>query len=502
MANSNLIKIIKLEIKAFFRQYFKSVTVSDTSFIIGTCFLSIVSSGFYLLKVLNINQKVVYNIFTILTIIIAFNLQRDSELFKMLHSKSFIYSKILPLDEKYIYYIKILKYELLKLIDFGYLLIIVNFNFIIFKYKFINSLSYLILDILLFLTISDIKQTLNLYKYNRESYDYIKSALKSIFTGIVISILYLIIINFFIRKESFYISSFLKLNWANFYTIMIFMISFIIVFKMKFIFYKKIDDLVHKEKSENISRSSIIVLNFIDIIMQKDILVVLRKKNLKIKIIEKIIKYNVTLASFLFLITIYNSTEFFLINKSYILGFIFTIIFMYDSLFMDITSLGNEGKMIKIYITTGYNISKLLKSKVKLSILLISFFSMFSLLIIELILRLKFIEFVSLNGIIISFSICISYINVYYRAYNTSYENSLIIINKISLYKSLIVNCLLMYVFGISFLIIDQLLKINNSLLIVAIEIIVISSIIALIYRKKIGKNKKEFYGEYAGMQE
>ena len=143
----NLINILKLEFKAFFRQYFKSIHISDASFIIGFCFLCIVSCGFYLVSLFKLDEQLVHNLFTILTIIISFNLERDNKLFQMLYSKKFKYSKVLPIEEKYLYYIKIFKYEFLKFIDFGYLLIIIN---ILINYRTYNLCKHLLCLIVLF----------------------------------------------------------------------------------------------------------------------------------------------------------------------------------------------------------------------------------------------------------------------------------------------------------------------------------------------------------------
>ena len=91
--------------------------------------------------------------------------------------------------------------------------------------------------------------------------------------------------------------------------------------------------------------------------------------------------------------------------------------------------------------------------------------------------------------------------NIFYKAYNSYYENSLTTINKVSMYKSLIINFLLIYLFGINFLIIDNFFNIDNSIIIIAIEVMIISYILIYIYRKKINSNKKEFYGEYSDIQ-
>ena len=69
------------------------------------------------------------------------------------------------------------------------------------------------------------------------------------------------------------------------------------------------------------------------------------------------------------------------------------------------------------------------------------------------------------------------------------------------MYKSLIINFLLIYLFGINFLIIDNFFNIDNSIIIIAIEVMIISYILIYIYRKKINSNKKEFYGEYSDIQ-
>ena len=117
------------------------------------------------------------------------------------------------------------------------------------------------------------------------------------------------------------------------------------------------------------------------------------------------------------------------------------------------------------------------------------------------ILKFNFIEFIGLIVLTVSFSICISHMNIFYKAYNSYYENSLTTINKVSMYKSLIINFLLIYLFGINFLIIDNFFNIDNSIIIIAIEVMIISYILIYIYRKKINSNKKEFYGEYSDIQ-
>lgn len=497
----NLINILKLEFKAFFRQYFKSIHISDASFIIGFCFLCIVSCGFYLVSLFKLDEQLVHNLFTILTIIISFNLERDNKLFQMLYSKKFKYSKVLPIEEKYLYYIKIFKYEFLKFIDFGYLLIIINFNLLLFKYNLKNILVHLIINILVFFILSDIKQMLNLHKYNKVSFNYINIIIKSTFTGVLMSIIYLLFINFLLNKEIIYIPNYLLTNFATFKTILICVIILITILNLKFLIYKKISNLQYNIKNTTPYKFNYKKSKFINVIIQKDILFILRNNNIKLKIIENILKYNISITSFLILSKLYNGTDFFLLNKTYILGFTFSIIFMYDSLLSDITSIGNEGRMIKKYILSDYKISKLLKLKIKLNSTITSFLSIFSLTIIEFILKFNFIEFIGLIVLTVSFSICISHMNIFYKAYNSYYENSLTTINKVSMYKSLIINFLLIYLFGINFLIIDNFFNIDNSIIIIAIEVMIISYILIYIYRKKINSNKKEFYGEYSDIQ-
>ncbi|MER2179925.1 MAG: hypothetical protein ABS890_04740 [Carnobacterium inhibens] len=493
-----MIILLKLETISAFREL-KEVYRFKKKEILAYCLL--IFSFYTIIQILksffNLNDFLLPNFFLFFCIILGSSLNKDI-LNDYLFSKRELFNKTLPINQKKLYLIKSIKYDLMTALEYSLLLSIIWIP-IILSYPHILILKYYFSGILISLSLRKLmnifqRKTINSFNISWKTI-FLKSISNTVFTTtFLFFIIYfetlILNINTVFKSQFNFISqiidtAFFGIRHFNIYLLLIFILLFFL--RILLIDYEASKPL---NISEKFNHNHFSLEKYI-----KNIFII--KEIRRMNDIGLLLKISIDALSFILIIISYNILNMYLqINLE--VDLLFIIIFMIIQIVkysedFSLLSIGFDRNTIQMYLMASFDIRILVLMKTSILFFSLIIKNSFFLLLLKLSDIIPSGSFFSLYINLTCFILMYSLYTSYYINYKPNFDSHIQIIHRYSLLKITIITSIIQYLLLSVYIFFDiisqQLLRdifINTSLI-----------MISLIFVNKIKNGANLFYGTY-----